>query len=322
MRLLAASGPGAVFVLNAACFRGVVGALRTWRRTHTESELPAERLFSAMRAGVRYALHAPALQNVLARGVAFFLFASAPWALLPLVARKELAGGPQLYGVLLGSIGIGAVVGALFLPRLRARMSRDGLVMVATVLFALAGLALAQVRNVYFLCAAMFVGGAAWIGALSSFFVAVQISLPVWVRARGIALFWVVFMGGLAGGSALWGQIASLMGIPWALTLAACGGVVAIPVVRRFGISGHEEVDLAPSMHWPEPQVAEELDLERGPVMVIVEYRIGPENAEEFARVMHEISRTRRRDGAFFWELFHDAADPAYLSSASWSNRG
>src|SRR3569623_2635360 len=140
---------------------------------------------------------------------------------------------------------------------------------------------------------------------------ATQTALPGGVRARGRARCWVIFMGGMAAGSTLWGQVASGFGIPAALTLAATGAVIGIAVTWRFRIGRHDIADLAPSLHWPTPMGAATLEHDRGPVMVTVEYRIDPMRMSEFAAVMQRVRTIRRRDGAYLWELFSDVEDPA-----------
>lgn len=308
--IVAAAGPGAVFVLNALSFLAVIFALKSWRRAPRQSELPAERLFGAVRAGLRYARHSLELRAVLCRGAGFFVFASASWALLPLIVRQELNSGPGTYGLFLACMGVGAIAGALLLPQVHGRLSRDHLVAAATLLYALAMLALAHSGHVYTAALAMLVTGLAWISVVSSLMTATQTALPGWVRARGLALFWVVFMGGMAAGSAWWGQVASWFGIPAALTLAALGAVIGMAATWRFRIGLHDIADLSPSLHWPTPTTADTLDMDRGPVMVTVEYRIDPARIGEFSRIMRQMRRARRRDGAFMWELFSDIEDP------------
>lgn len=309
--IVAAAGPGMVFIMNAISFLAVISALKRWQRAPTESELPAERVIGAIRAGLRYARHSPELRAVLTRGAAFFVFASASWALLPLIVRQELNRGPGTYGLFLACLGVGAVIGALLLPRVRTRVSRDRVVAGATGLYSIAMLALAHSGNVYAAGAAMLVTGVAWISVVSSLMTAAQTALPGWVRARGLALFWVVYMGGMAAGSALWGQIASWLGIPYALTVAAVGALFGIAATWRYRIGRHDTADLSPSIYWPTPMLADDLENDRGPVMVTVEYRIDPARADEFAKIMHQqMRRIRRRDGAFMWELFNDIGDP------------
>src|SRR5438094_2356220 len=255
--LVAAVGAWLVFILNALSYIGILAVLLRWRREHHKSTLPAERFLSALRVGLRFVMHTEALQVVLIRVIGFFVFASATWALFPLIVRQQLGRGPEIYGLLLTCIGLGAVTGAMLLPRLRAKLSRDALVAAASALYALATLALAHVHDVALLAVAMLATGIAWISILSALQVTAQMTLPPWVRARGLAAFVVVFMGGMALGSILWGQVATLIGIPAALTTAAVGMALAIVLTWRFRLGVHRVLDFTPSMDWPLPLLAE-----------------------------------------------------------------
>ena len=308
--LVAAVGAWLVFALNALSYFGILAVLLRWRREHRMSTLPAERFVSAIRVGMRFVMHTRSLQAVLIRGIAFFVFASATWSLFPLIVRRELGRGPETYGLLLTCIGVGAVAGAIVLPRLRAKLSRDVLVAGASVLYALAALMLAHVQNLGLLVVAMLATGVAWISILSALQVAAQMTLPAWVRARGLAAFVVVLMGGMALGSILWGQVATRIGIPAALTTAALGMAVAIGLTWRFKLGHHQALDFTPSMEWPAPVLAEIPEPDSGPVMAMIEYRVQPGKHAEFVAAMQAVREMRRRNGAYFWELFHDAADP------------
>ncbi|HVO90943.1 MAG TPA: MFS transporter [Casimicrobiaceae bacterium] len=310
--LVAAVGPWLVFVLNALSYVGILVVLARWKREHHKSTLPAERFVSAIRVGMRFVLHTRPLQMVLLRGLAFFAFASATWSLFPLIVRRELQRGPQTYGLLLTCIGVGAVAGAMVLPWLRTRLSRDQLVAAASVLYALAALALAHLQDVALLAVAMLATGVAWISILSALQVSAQMTLPPWVRARGLAAFVVVFMGGMALGSVLWGQVANQVGIPAALTTAAVGMVVAIALTWRFKLGVHQVLDFRPSMDWPLPVLAEtpEPDV---PVAVTIDYRIQPAKRAEFVAAMQAVREMRLRNGAYFWQLVHDSEDPAHF---------
>jgi len=309
--LVAAVGPWLVFVLNALSYVGILAVLLRWRREHHKSTLPAERFLTAIRVGMRFVMHTRGLQVVLIRGTAFFVFAAATWSLFPLIVRQELGRGPEIYGLLLTCIGGGAVAGAVLLPRIRAKMSRDAVVAGASALYALAALALAHVQNIGLLAVAMLATGVAWISILSALQVAAQMTLPAWVRARGLAAFVVVFMGGMALGSILWGQVATRIGIPAALTTAALGMVVAIGLTWRFKLGHHEVLDFTPTLDWAAPVVAEVPEPDSGPVMVTIEYRVRPDKRTEFVSEMQAVREMRRRNGAYFWELFHDSADPS-----------
>src|SRR6202163_808273 len=307
--LVAAVGVWLVFVLNALSYVGILAVLLRWRREHHKSTLPAERFLGAIRVGMRFVMHTHALQVVLIRGGAFFVFASATWSLFPLIVRRELGRGPEIYGLLLTCIGIGAVAGAMLLPRVRARISRDALVAGSSALYALAALALAYVQNIGLLAVAMLATGVAWISILSALQVAAQMTLPAWVRGRGLAAFVVVFMGGMALGSILWGQVATRVGIPAALTVAAVGMVLAIALTFGFKLGHHGVLNFTPTMDWPAPVLAETPEPDSGPVLVTIAYRIQEDKRAEFVTAMQEVGELSRRNGAYFWQLFHDSAD-------------
>src|SRR6266446_3211128 len=281
--LVAAVGAWLVFALNALSCIGILVVLYGWRHERRKSSLPAER------------------------------FASATWSLFPLIVRKELGRGPEVYGVLLACIGVGAVAGAMVLPRVRTKVSRDALVAGASALYALAALALAHVQNLALLMAAMLATGAAWISILSALQVSAQLTLPEWVRARGLAAFIVVFMGGMGLGSVLWGQVATVIGIPSALTAAAAGMAVAVALTWRFKLGHHQVLDFTPTMAWAPPVLAENPEPDSGPVMVTIEYRVDPAKRVEFVAAMQEVRDMRRRNGAYYWELYHDSANPAHF---------
>ena len=304
--IISFAGTGAVFALNAASYFCVFIVLLRWRKDAPPSDLPAERFFGAMRAGFRFATHASALQAATIRGAGFFLFASASWALLPLVAKNLVDGGPQAFGILIASIGVGAVCGAVVLPKIRQKISRDAMVAYATILYAGAMWALATINQLLALCVAMAISGIAWIAVLSSLQVAAQMALPNWVRSRGLAFFLTVFMGSMALGSLLWGKVAELTSISQSLTFAAIAAVVSIALTWRWKISGIETVDLTPSMHWPPPNIHSEVTHDRGPVLVTIEYQVEPGKDGEFITALQELGKHRRRDGAFFWCFFEN----------------
>jgi len=307
--LVAAVGPWFVFMLNALSYIGILTVLLRWRRDRVKNALPAERFASAIRVGFRFVMHTRSLQAVLIRGLAFFIFASATWSLFPLIVRRELGRGPEIYGLLLTCIGIGAVGGAFALPRLRVLFTRDAMVAGATVLYALAAVMLAHVHNLALLAMAMLATGVAWISILSALQIAAQLTLPAWVRARGIAAFVIVLMGGMSIGSILWGQVATHIGIPSTLTTAAVGLVAAIALTWRYKLGLHEALDFTPSQDWPVPALAESPEPDR-PVMVTIEYRIQADKRTEFVSAMQAVGEMRKRNGAYFWDLYHDPGDP------------
>lgn len=307
--LIAAGGPGLAFVVNAVSFVGVVLVLYRWQRPPSESILPAERFLAAMRGGVRYLRHAPALQAILVRAALFVFCASVLWALVPLLARERLQAGPTGYGILLGCMGLGAVSAATVLPRLRRIMAVDRLVASATLVFALAVTGLATMTWFLAICGAMFIAGAAWLSVLATFNVGVQTMVPWWVRARALSTYLLALFGSMAAGSATWGAVASRWGMPAALLIAACGFLVGLLAMLRYRIRTGEGLNLTPSREVPRPHVSMEPDPDQGPILTTVEYRIDGERADEFEQVMLRLGRVRRRDGAIQWGVFKDLAD-------------
>jgi MFS family permease len=307
--IVARLGIAAPFWINAISNLGIIGALLWWRLPQkTTLQLPAERFVSAIRIGVRYATRNVPLRATMIRGVAFFLFASAYWALLPLVARNQIAGGADLYGFLLGAIGAGAVAGTFALSWLKARLGSDRLVAAGTVATALAMVMFGFARNPGTALAASLVAGVAWIAVLSSLNVSAQVALPDWVRGRGLGIYSMAFFGALSLGSAIWGQAAGMVGLSNAHYLAAAGILLAIPLTRRWRLQAGAELDLAPSMHWAVPVVAHDFEQDRGPVLVTVEYRIDPAQRGPFLMALENLAHERRRDGAYAWQVFEDAA--------------
>jgi MFS family permease len=309
--LVAAVGSWLVFLLNALSYIAILSVLLRWKREHHKSSLPAERFLTAIRVGLRFVAHTRALQIVLIRGIAFFVFASATWSLFPLIVRNVLGRGPEIYGALLTFIGIGAVSGAVVLPRIRAMVSRDALVAGASVVYALAALALSHLHSIALLSVAMLATGFAWIAILSALQVSAQLTLPEWVRARGLAAFVVVFMGGMSLGSIVWGQVATHIGIASALTIAAGGLIAATALTWRYKLGDHAALNFSPSMDWPAPVIAETPEPDSGPVMVTIEYRVQPAQRGQFIDAMQAVREMRRRNGAYFWELFHSTHDSA-----------
>src|SRR3954469_11900033 len=263
--VVALAGPGIVFALDALSFLGVVGVLLSWRREPTQSALPPERIWPAIRAGVRFARHSPPLRRVLLAAFLFMVCGAGVMALMPVLGR-ETGHGAVGFGLLLGSLGVGAVTGGALLSRFRSRLAPEMLVAAGSLAFAAVTVGAAMLRQLYVLCPIMLIGGVAWLSVLSTFIVAAQQASPPWIRARVLAIYLIVFQAGIAGGSALWGAVAARAGISAAYFGIAGGLTIGAVLAFRLKPAGEQAVDLTPSHHWPEPKVAEEPSLEAGPI--------------------------------------------------------
>ncbi len=288
----------------------LAAAVLWWRAPRRCREtLPAERLTSAVQTGLRYVRHNRDMDATLIRAVAFFPFASAYWALLPLVARTQMHNGPAIYGLLLGMIGLGSIIGSFGLNWLKARLGPDRLAASATVgtVAALAMYGAAKTPGLAF--AASLVAGASWIIMMTTLFVSAQVALPEWVRGRGLAIFLTVYFGAMTFGSAIWGKFASAEGCSMTFYAAAAGAFLAMIATWGWKLQTAAALDLSPSMHWRTPVFVQRVDDDQGPILVTVEYRIDPKDRAPFLALMREIGLERKRDGAYAWNVFEDAAD-------------
>jgi MFS family permease len=309
--IVAKVGPPAAFLTNALSYVGLIVVLSLWRRPRPAPFLPPENMLMAMGAGIRYARLSPEIRTVLIRGVVFGILGSSVWALMPLIARDLIGGDAVTYGVLLGSFGIGAVLGALSSTWLRRRYTNEVIVRWSTVGFGI-GSMLTAISSWYALTLpALMLGGAAWVLALSTFNVTVQTSSPRWVVGRTVAIYQMVTFGGLAAGSWLSGEVAEEFGLSWCLLVTGALMAVSTLLGRRLALRQPDGLNLDPSRTWSTENRAQ-LDrlIDTGPVVVTVEYKIAVEDAEAFRVAMHELKRIRRRDGAKRWSLMQDMAAP------------
>lgn len=307
--LVAVSGPAVVFAGNAVSFLGILWVLVRWRRPVDVAAVPAEHFGSAMVAGLRFVRHSRRVQTVLLRVAAFVAGASATWALLPLVARRELGVTATGYGVLLGALGLGAVGFASQLGAVKARLTPRSTVAVGAVIFVGVTLALALVRHHGTLVAVMLVAGAAWLAILASLNVGIQAVLPSWVRGRALAVYLLVFNGGMAVGSMAWGAVAGWLGVTGALLAAAGFQVVTLALTHRLALPDGGSVDLEPSRHWPE-SVLPSPEADDGRILVIKTYRVAPAEVAAFRAAAAALREVRLRDGALEWGVFADPDEP------------
>ncbi|WP_371055802.1 MFS transporter [Rhodosalinus sp. K401] len=308
--LIAGVGLAAPFALNAASHLVIITALILWHPDHRTTQAYHGSIVSEMSTGLRHVRHNGPMLATLVRALAFFLFASAYWSLLPLIARSADEGGSELYGTLMALIGAGAVTGALMLPRLQGRLSSNQTAQLGTVGTATALVVLASSTAAPALMVAVFLGGLSWIAVLTSFNVSAQMALPDWVRARGLAVFLMGFFGSMALGSVIWGQVATATSVPTALLIAATGLILGLMSTRRFIVGQGESLDLAAASIWPQAPTLDPAASPDQPAMVMVEYRVAEVDREGFLDAIRALSGERLRDGATRWELHQSVEEP------------
>jgi MFS family permease len=310
------AGAGAVFLLNALSFAGVIWVLVNWKRVPLfKSVLPSERIAGSIRSGLRYVRYSPQVQSSLLRAFTFTFFVSAIWSLLAVVAHRDLKQGALGYGILNGSLGLGALIAATVLGSLRRRITADKMIAIATLYQSFVLLVLAYVRTPWIIILVLIASGFAWTSTMATLNTSVQLAVPAWVQARAMGTYIMIFQGGMALGSIVWGFIAERSTTPIALACAATGMLVTLPFVHRFKILQGPVPDHTP-YQWkrPAPQLTGDTDETSGPVRVSIEYLVPLENYAEFTRSIHDLRGVRLRDGAIRWGIYRDATNPERLN--------
>jgi MFS family permease len=307
--VVAATGSESAFALSAMFYLPLIAALFLWKRVAEPSRLPPEKLRRAMVSGARYIGNSPSIKIVLARTLVVGLLGGAILALLPLVTRDRLQGGAGLYGMMLGAFGVGAVLGALNLTRLRKHLSAEAAISACTIAMGVGFAVVAVSHTPVLTMAALVVAGAGWTLAWTLLNIGVQLSAPRWVSGRALAAYQAASSGGIALGAWGWGHLTDLAGVETALLIAGVL-MLASPLIGlwlrmpRIGARGEETVVLN------DPEVRLELTGRSGPVVVEIEYRVERDNAVAFHSLMHEVQMFRQRNGAYGWSIARDVADP------------
>ena len=247
--IIAYYSPGYLFILNGLSFLITLRTLWQWTREPVVRTVP-EDFFSALRAGLRYVRYSPSLYVILIRAFAFTFGASAMWALLSLVIARQLHLAAGTYGLMLSCIGAGAVTGAFLQGKISQWLSPNRRIVVAGLIFCLVNVSLAGLTSLVLLSGVMFLAGLAWLLVLTSFNASVQLQLPKWVQARALSVYMLVFQGGMALGSLVWGALGEAFGLPTALVVAAGWLLVSMLLGIPFPIRSTEELNLTPADNW------------------------------------------------------------------------
>jgi MFS family permease len=311
--LVAFVGVWSVFLLDALTFLALFVAVLAWKPAPTLQSTAPERFTSAIRGGLRYVRHSPDFRAVLVRAAAFTLAASALWGLLGVRLRIGLGLDSLAYGLIVGAFGVGAILTAFVLPRLRHRFNADALTLMSSAIMAGLLIALAILESPLAIGVSMLIGGGAWIAQMSGLNVAAQFSTASWVRGRALAVYAVVFQSAMFLGTTTWGSLASWFSTTWALLAAAALLVAGMLLAIRYRLAVTDKLDLTPSLHWPRPSFAMEPGQEELPALVTVEYQVDPQDHAAFMEAMTEMRRIRMRDGASSWGIFQEPETPGLL---------
>jgi MFS family permease len=308
--LIAKVGVAPVFGLNALAYLVFAMALTRWRPGDARAVEVPERFTAALRAGGRYVRHSPTVRRLLRRALVFVIPASALWALLPLVASRRLGLDASGYGLLLAALGVGAILGGLLLPWIRTRVTPNQFLLVAGALYGGTLIVVASVQVVPVVLIALLPAGLAWVTVLANVNAEIQLFLPGWVRARGLAVYQVVQGGGQAVGALIWGLVADVGGLVVAFGAAAALMLVGAVTSQIWPLPDLRGVSRDPAAYRPPLTLALQPDPRVGPVLVTVTYRIRPEREAEFLDAMEHVRGSRQRTGAMRWGLFRAGETP------------
>lgn len=308
--IVAIAGAAAAFLVNTFSYFALIYALVKWQPPKNNSNLPREQLFAAISAGMRYVAMSPNIGKVLVRGFLFGLSASAILALMPLVARDLVQGGPLTYGIMLGAFGVGAIGGALISARLREILSSEWIVRVAFLGFAFSAAVTAVSTSAMLTALVLTVSGASWVLALSLFNTIVQLSTPRWVVGRALSLYQTLTFGGIALGSWLWGSLAENYGLTFSLLCSCVLMLLGVLVGFKLAMPAFASLNLDPLNRFVEPNLRLDVKPRSGPIAILVDYEIDDADLPEFMSIMAERRRIRLRDGAQNWTLMRDLENP------------
>ncbi len=308
--IVMALGARAAFAINALFYLPLLAAFFMWQRIHVPPRLPPEQMHRAIVSGARYARHSPSIRNVMIRAFATGLAGASTAALMPLIARDSLGGNASVFGLLLGSSGVGAVVGAFAVPTVRERLKAEHAVSLCAVVTGAMILCIAFSHSLLLTCALLMVSGAAYMLLVTLLSVGVQLSTPRWVAARALSWFQSALTGGIAFGAWLWGHVTADHGLGTALMVSGLT-LLATPVIGllfpmpRISREDVESVELA-----NEPEVELQITARSGPIVIEIDYRIDSAQARQFYDLMLKVQRARLRNGAYEWSISRDIANP------------
>ena len=306
--VVAAAGAVAAFMVNALFYLPLMIVLATWKRHVAASRLPPENIGRALHAGFRFIIHSPPVRTALWRTFAMGLTGASLSGLMPMIAKDLLGGAAEVYGLVLGAFGVGAVLGALVIGRIRAHFTTEGAISLAALILGLCMIGISFSRSVPLTMLLLVMAGGLWTQGITLFNINIQLSAPRWVAGRTLAAFQAAIAGGIALGSWLWGMLASHQSVAVALLFSGLA-IGATPLLRLFlrlpdGMPDTAQVALG------EVDVALKLTGRSGPIVIEIEYLVDPDAARDFYSVMLELEGVRHRNGAFGWSLARDIGDP------------
>jgi MFS family permease len=310
--LLRFVSPDAVFAMNSTCFLLLLIAIHRLKHPKPPSNLPLENFLESFISAIRYVRYTSGIQIVLARNLMFAFFISIIPALIPVVGLKELHLDPSDLGLVFTCMGVGSVLGAVFiLPWARGRFHSNTVTLLANILVAVVFFLMGTIRDpkLFFMAAGL--AGTAWTMAASELWVAGQRAMPSWARGRMNATIIMAAQGAMALGGIVWGSSVSMWGVKWTLLVACVLQLGTLLLQFWLSIDFTSKLDFEPApvagashklIHIPAPH--------DGPVAVMFDVEVDRMLGREMLDVLREIRLIHLRNGAFSWRLHEDLGRP------------
>ena len=305
--IIAIAGSQYVFALNMVLSLVTTVIVMRWQYQNYVPALPGERFLGAMRVGIQHVRQSNRMRVIIVRAFLFFFQSTGLIALLPVIAKDHFDGGANTFTLLLSCLGLGAIIAGTQLPRIRNRIKSSNLVNYGVIVVCIASAGVVLAPNIWVASPLMMICGMAWIAVANSLTISAQLTLPGWVRARGMSIYQMSLMTGSALGAAVWGKLASELDVTSSIVVSSIFGLLSLFAIRKYRVDKHAPEDLTPVCPLERPHVTKDIDLNAGPVMISIEYHIQKDHSEEFKKIMGLTRKSRLRQGALSWSLFEDA---------------
>jgi len=247
--LLQRFGAEVVFAVNAVSYGAVFAAVAATRAVEAGT-LAAEGPWTQFRRGLGYARRSHGILLAVALVTCVAALGSPVAQFAAVFARDVFDVGDRAYGVLVGALGLGAVLSALVLAAWGETITRSRQASIALVLYALAVVAFALAPVYAVAVVAMVAIGALYMGTVNALNTSIQLLVDDEYRGRALSLYAIGITGGYPLGSLVQGWVAEAAGVR--ATVAGAGSVlllVAVVIVRRRGLIGR--LDVTPSAPLP-----------------------------------------------------------------------
>ena len=305
--IIAIAGSQYVFGLNMVLSLITTVIILRWQYQNYVPALPGERFIGAMRVGMQHVWQSNRMRIIILRAFLFFLQSTGLIALLPVIAKDHFEGGAGTFTLLLSCLGLGAIIAGTQIPRIRKRFKSSNLVNYGVVVLCIACAGVVLAPNIWIASPIMMVCGMAWLTVANSLTTSAQLTLPSWVRARGMSIYQMSLMAGSALGAAIWGKLASELDVTGSILISSVFGLITLFLIRKYRIDKHAADDMTPVCPLERPFATKDIDLQAGPVVISIEYHVHKDRLEEFREVMARARKSRLRQGALSWSLFEDA---------------